>query len=382
MRDSQIFRRTRPFLMSLALAATLNACGGGYGGGGGGGMGGGSCGGPYGPACPSPTVSVTAPAANANVSGTVALTATASASANYNLTVKNVEFMVDGTNVGSVSSSPYTVMWNSTMVGNGSHTVTAKVTDSMNDTATSSGVTINVQNAAAADSMMTPKEIFPAPRSAASGTAQVRVRLESGAIAARVSLGGMRAIAVTVNEGFAGAVGAAILRLAPSEATAAEWNLAAGARLTAEQMSELEAGRLYVVAASAAFPGGEIRGQLAPGHIAVTFAPLAPASDAEGVAAGATGVIAATLDRNSGTLSVHVNSIGVEDADRAQLEGAGGRLASLAKDDVDMGHWSAELVRLGADDLRGFESGRLTVSVATPVDTRGALRGAIGAPRD
>ncbi|TLY93341.1 MAG: serine protease, partial [Gammaproteobacteria bacterium] len=135
-------RRTTPLgsgyaLLALlaagALPLILSACGGGYGGGGSGGSM--SCGGTYGPVCPPPTIMLSAPAAGATVSGTVALTATASASSTYALTVTSVEFLIDGMAVGTVTSSPYTYMWNSTTVTKGSHSLTAKVTDSAGDTA-------------------------------------------------------------------------------------------------------------------------------------------------------------------------------------------------------------------------------------------------------
>src|SRR2546430_10158144 len=58
--------------------------------------------------CALPIFTLTAPASGATVSGTVALTATASASSTYGLTVTSVAFLIDGTAVGTVTSSPYT----------------------------------------------------------------------------------------------------------------------------------------------------------------------------------------------------------------------------------------------------------------------------------
>jgi hypothetical protein len=91
-----------------------------------------------------PTVSVTAPTASATVSGSsVTLTATAS----DNRAVAGVQFKVDGTNVGSEDTvSPYTVNWDSTAVGNGSHTVTAVARDAAANSTTSSGVSVTVSN--------------------------------------------------------------------------------------------------------------------------------------------------------------------------------------------------------------------------------------------
>src|ERR1017187_7054321 len=108
---------TRLVAASAFTALALAACGG-YGGG----MGaaaGVTCGGAY-AQCPAPTVSLTAPAANATVSGTVALTATAVAATMNGVTVTRVDFFVDGTMVGTVTTSPYTFNWDSTKVADGS----------------------------------------------------------------------------------------------------------------------------------------------------------------------------------------------------------------------------------------------------------------------
>lgn len=91
-----------------------------------------------------PTATVTAPSASATVSGTtVTLTATAS----DNRAVAGVQFKVDGNNVGSEdTSSPYSISWDSTSVGNGSHTITAVARDTSSNTGTSSGVSITTNN--------------------------------------------------------------------------------------------------------------------------------------------------------------------------------------------------------------------------------------------
>ena len=95
-------------------------------------------------------------------------------------------------------------------------------------------------------------------------------------------------------------------------------------------------------------------------------------------------MIATTVDRSARTLSVHINSTGVDDADAAELVSvaSGRRLAVLGKDSIDMGHWSTELVPVDAVELAGFESGKWYASIATAVDDHGALEGQISAPRD
>ena len=374
-----------PVLALLAAAAVpliLSACGGGYGGGGGGSGGGMGCGGAYQPVCPPPMVTLTAPAAGAMESGTIALTATASASTAYGLTVSKVDFMIDGTLVGTATTSPYTVMWNSTTVTAGTHMVTAKVTDSAGDTATTPAIMINTTGMAIAAVAMAAAQIFPAPMSQASGTADLTVKLDTGATRGTVKLTGLSATAVTINEGFAGATGPALIRLSPSGDNTAEWEVPADALLTAEQLTALSQGKLYVIATSAANPRGEIRGQIAPDNVAVTFSTMAPAAEARSVSLAAEGVVATTVDKSAHTLSIHVNSTGVDDADAAQVDSAatGRKLAVLSKDSVEMGHWSTELAPISAADVGHFEAGKWYVSIATPVEAGGALRGQIRAP--
>lgn len=89
-----------------------------------------------------PTVSLTAPANGATVSGTI----TVSANASDNVGVSRVELSVDGSLVGTSTASPYQVSWNTTSVGNGGHTVTAKAFDAAGNSASSSA-SVTVSNA-------------------------------------------------------------------------------------------------------------------------------------------------------------------------------------------------------------------------------------------
>jgi len=91
-----------------------------------------------------PTVAMTAPADGATVSGSAV---TVSASASDNVTVSNVQFLLDGASLGSpITQAPYTMSWDSTTVANGSHTLTARATDSAGNTATATPVTVTVSN--------------------------------------------------------------------------------------------------------------------------------------------------------------------------------------------------------------------------------------------
>ena len=134
------FRRWVLSIITSFCAAILVACGGGGGGGGGGGCGGGGYGGSG--SC-TPTVSISNVAGTVN--GTVTLTASAAAKGTY--TVSNVQFKVDGMAVGTADTmSPYSYDWDSTSVPDGAHQITAVVTDSAAQTATSAMVALTVSN--------------------------------------------------------------------------------------------------------------------------------------------------------------------------------------------------------------------------------------------
>jgi hypothetical protein len=90
-----------------------------------------------------PTVSLNAPAAGATVAGT---SVTLSASASDNVGVSRVEFLVDGTVVGSDTSSPYSISWNSTAVANGQVSIAARAVDAAANAGTSAPRTITVSN--------------------------------------------------------------------------------------------------------------------------------------------------------------------------------------------------------------------------------------------
>lgn len=89
-----------------------------------------------------PTISIGNPTASATVSGTLLMSGTSS----DNIAVSKVEVQIDG---GALSQATGTTSWSksidTTALSNGSHTLTAKATDSSNNTKTTS-VTITVNN--------------------------------------------------------------------------------------------------------------------------------------------------------------------------------------------------------------------------------------------
>jgi hypothetical protein len=84
-----------------------------------------------------PTVALTAPANDTTVSRTVSVTATAS----DNIGVDRVDFTVNGMSLGSDTSAPYGIDWNTTGVADGQHSLRARAYDAAGNSA---DATVNV----------------------------------------------------------------------------------------------------------------------------------------------------------------------------------------------------------------------------------------------
>src|SRR5947207_9940659 len=92
-------------------------------------------------------VAMTSPASGSIVSDTVPVRA--SVSVIGLITVRGVQFQLDGANLGAEdTSAPYSVSWNTTTTGNGSHTLTAVARDLLGLQYTSDPVTVTVANSA------------------------------------------------------------------------------------------------------------------------------------------------------------------------------------------------------------------------------------------
>lgn len=106
-----------------------------------------------------PSVTDTAPVAGATVAGTSTLTATAT----DNTGVDHVDFLVDGTKVGSAASAPYSFAWSTASAADGSHSVTARAVDVAGNAASSPSVSFKVSNLSATPPPPPPPSPTPTP---------------------------------------------------------------------------------------------------------------------------------------------------------------------------------------------------------------------------
>ena len=89
-----------------------------------------------------PTTSITSPTTGATVSATV----TVAANASDNVGVSRVELFVDGSLVGTDTTSPYTIAWNTTTSSNGSHSLQTRAYDAAGNVGSSATVGVTVAN--------------------------------------------------------------------------------------------------------------------------------------------------------------------------------------------------------------------------------------------
>lgn len=354
------------------LLATLAACGGS-----GGGYGGDDS--PPPPPPPAaPTITLAAlPSGSLNRSTTLTASVTAAAG------VTRVEFLVDGSTIATVTTSPYTTTWDTTGVSDGNHTLTARVTDAAGATATTQGVTIAVNNHPVIAVALSPSETFPRPVSTASGSGELTFDLVNRTVTGGVTVTGITATLAHIHDAFAGDSGPVIVNFVQSGANPNRWDAQAGAVLTEEQISGLFAGRLYVNVHSAAYPAGEIRGQIQPENITLVLTDLTGGAVVPAVTTQASATAATTVDARASTATVHIVASGVDDATDAHVHKAAAgannaaALLTLAKDGAAPGHWFIELAPVTAADRTDFDGNGWYADIHTPANAGGELRGQI-----
>jgi hypothetical protein len=376
------FSKLRGAVFLVTLALTACGGGGGYGGGSGssGGSGSGGNGGytpPTQPSAPAPpTVSLQQPA-SATVNRTVHLTADAAADGG----IKSVEFLVDGTVVGTVNTAPYTFDWDTSAVTDGDHSVTARVTDNSSDVVTSAATTYTVTNHPAIHVTLSADQIFPKPTSTATGEGDLTFDLITGAVTGGVTLSGITATLAHIHQGYAAQNGGVLIDFVQDPADPNHWTPDTSEVLTADQIALLLDGELYLNVHSAAYPLGEIRAQILPDNIQVVFADLDGSQVVPATTTTANGLAAVTLNKDENEVSIHMSSTGVDDATDAHVHVAAAgtnatdTLIALQKDPATAGHWFAEDQPITSDNHDQFDDNNWYVDVHTPGAPDGTIRG-------
>lgn len=222
----------------------------------------------------------------------------------------------------------------------------------------------------------------PATASTGSGAVAATVNTTSGTAEFHINaLGVDDAIAAHIHQAYAGVNGPIAIGLNQNATGPGHWS-ASAVTLTADQLTALRGGALYANVHTPALPAGAIRGQLVPDHVSLVFTTLDGQQEAPPVTTSATGLAATTVDRSASTLTIHVNTNGVDDAVQAHVHRGARGVAGpveigLTQDAAVVSHWSAVGAPLTAGQLEAFLAGELYANVHTPANPNGEIRGQI-----
>ena len=338
------------------------------------------------PAAPQPsppdTTSPTVSAVEAPGAATLNRVVTLGVTASDNVAVTEVRFFVDGTLLGSDTTSPYEIDWDTSGAADGDHVLSAEAEDAAGNIAPSGEVTITVQNNVQfAVTASGAEEVTPVD-SAGSAQASLTINLASGEVQGDLTVSGITATAAHIHDAFAGTNGPVLVPFDPDAGDPSLFTIGAGAMLDATGVERLLAGALYVNVHTDAVPSGELRGQILPDDFVLYFTDLNGFSAVPQVDSVATGRAAITLNQASGALVVQARVEGLDDATQAHVHeafaGAGGPvIVALAQDPLDTGRWFVEDGALNAAGLEAFAAARLYVNVHSPANPGGEIRGQI-----
>lgn len=333
---------------------------------------------------PPPPVDTTAPsvAAVQAPAATVNRTVTLSVTATDSVGVTVVRFFVDGVLLGTDNSAPFSIAWDTSAVAEGDHTLTAEADDAAGNTGTSAAATVTVQNVQTYSLSASGEEEVPDSGSQASAQVDLTINVATGDVQGGLTTNGINATAAHIHDAFAGDNGPVLIPLDQDAGDPTIFTVPAGSTLDSAGVDRLLAGALYVNVHSAAFPGGEIRGQILPDGFVLRFSELTGSESVPQINSLASGRAATTLDPATGAVTIHAQVTNLDNATQAHLHQAfagstGPVLVALVQDGADPGHWFAESDVLDAAGIAAFNEGELYVNVHSPAYPAGEIRGQV-----
>jgi hypothetical protein len=149
----------------------------------------------------------------------------------------------------------------------------------------------------------------------------------------------------------------------------------------------LQQGSMYAQVASANFANGEIRGQIIPMGVTVTWSPLTSTQELAVVATTATGTAATTVDTFANNVTIFINTTNVLNPTTAQLfTGAAGAtgtelvaltLGTMNGAVFNPNQFSIQMFQIAATDLTNFQTSLWYLNVTTATNPMGLIRGQI-----
>ena len=227
---------------------------------------------------------------------------------------------------------------------------------------------------------LSPSEIVGGSSETGTASADFEINLDDNTISGTMTLTGVDADGVTINQGFAGETGNVLVSLTQDSST--QWSIPASTNFTQTDQDAVNAGGIYLQATTAASPNGAVRGQIITGNIILRFVTLSGAQRTPLVVTGASATGAVTLDPDSGAFVAHLNGSGLDDATNAHVHQAiaglnGNILIGLMQDPNDVAHWFSDGAMLDVDGMAAFNGAELYFNVHTPANPAGEVRGQI-----
>lgn len=215
----------------------------------------------------------------------------------------------------------------------------------------------------------------PANASAARGTAQFSVDPTTKVLTGTVTTSGIDGTASHIHEAVKGTAGPVVIPL--QNAGGGVWTVPANTVLTDAQYASLQAYNYYVNVHSAAFPGGEIRGQI---ELMARFATLTAAQEVPGTSSTASAYASVAVNATTGAVYGTVISTGITGTAAHIHEAAAGTAGPIIVPLTSAGDgvWTVPAgSTLTPAQVASWKSGNLYVNVHTPANPGGEIRGQI-----
>lgn len=212
----------------------------------------------------------------------------------------------------------------------------------------------------------------PANASTASGAATFSVDATSKVLTGTVTTAGIGGVAAHIHEGAIGVAGPVVIAL--TGGTGGVWTVPASTVLTDAQYAALQAGSYYINVHSAAFPSGEIRGQI---QYRVSFGTLTGAQETPATTSIATGYASIAVNPTSGAISGAVLTSGITGTGAHIHEAATGTAGPIIipLTDAGGGLWTVPAgATLTSTQVTSWQNGNLYVNVHTTANPGGEIR--------
>jgi hypothetical protein len=213
------------------------------------------------------------------------------------------------------------------------------------------------------------------------------INTATGATSGNVMLSGITPTGVEIGDAYAGASSAAVFALSADGTVANQWDVPASTSLNAGQLTDLAAGKLYVLVRTAGNPNGELRAQLLPSGFTIKVAALTGGAEVPPVVSGASGLGAVTVDSTGMTAAVNLNVSGISATGAELNTGAVGVVGTtpimLTVDALDPNHYfnngldTGTTLSLTSQNVTDYTNGLWYVNVFSTANPGGELRGQI-----